>query len=236
MRRGGLMRIGRGIRRAVPIAIVVGATTAGISLAAPVSINDVVLETSSPTTRWDPQVSLGDNYLTECKGLSGDTSSYTPVADGNYDGVNDAFDSGLVLSVGAKPYTDSDSTGNLVGEQLKTGPAKFGKLKVSRMDRALSPGTTLRSLIKLKNKSRRKAVKRTVTFGSNMGSDENTDVRDTSAPPFTSFRPDDRWVVSSELADNPDDPPVVHALFGKGTPQERPTAVLHDLAVPDATC
>lgn len=221
------MATGRRAAGAAGIAAV--ACFAAVALGAPATINDVVLETSSPTTRWDAEDPAHANYAIECLGLPGTANSYSPVNDGDFDGVGDAFDAGLVLSVGTKPYTDSDLTGNLTGEQLKTGPEKFGRLRVTRTDRALSPGTTLRSLIKLKNKSRRKPLKSTIGFGSNMGSDSNTDVRDSSAGPANTYTKSDRWVITSDSATNPSDPPVIHALYGRGQPREKVTRAVRGL-------
>ena len=207
---------------------------AAIAFGAPVLIEDVELETSSPTTVWDPEnFHMTPAYGFDCVGVNSDFY-YSAVDDGEFDGVDDGFDDGLVLTVGSRYYHDNNDVGNLTAEELQTGPEKFGKLKVRRTDTAIPEGTTLRSLVAFKNLKRNRPLRKSVSWGSNMGSDSFTAVRDSSATPATTLTKTDRWVISSDSATDPTDPPVIHAFYGKGRPAEKVTEFQHNLAGPES--
>ena len=73
---------------------------------------------------------------------------------------------------------------------------------------------TLRSLVKLKNTTNH-PLTRGVLLCSILGSEEETGVRDSSNGDHT-FTSADRWVVTSDNAITPGDPPVTHVFSGKG--------------------
>jgi hypothetical protein len=216
---------------AVALGFVVAAAWAGGAV-----IDDVELNGGGPTI-WDPsneENDFGDDCSTPTQGLI-----YAGVDDGEYDGTDDGFDAGLVLLVNGSSFVDGDGSGDLGAEQLRVGPEKLGKLKVTRTERALQGSPTLRSLVKLKNTKRKKAVKAELLWGSDLGSDELTGVRGSSAAPAAFLTTSDRWVVTSDDAVDPGDPPVTHVFYGKGKVKERSNTV-PDTATPPgdeaATC
>lgn len=214
MRAVGTRRVG-----AVVVGIVLAMVGQGAS-AIPVSLNTQVLN-GGRLTAWNAD---GDDAACVLSG-------YTPVNDGSRgpDGSakSDAFDGGLIVGVNGVGYQDGDGIGEKKGEQLQTGPTSMSGLRVSRLDRALPGSPTLRSLIVLRNNgSSAKNVQ--VTLDSEVGSDNDTGVRGTSSGDATLTKRD-RWVVSSDDDTTPDDPPVVHVLFGKGKARSKVTDVVQDL-------
>jgi hypothetical protein len=136
---------------------------------------------------------------------------------------DDAFDDGAMLADGtgagfeARTNTGGDSVGNFsvakFGNQLVTGPDNLGGLRVRRFDAAWRKGPVLRTLVELKNNSGTKKATN-LWWGSDLGSDTTTEVRKTSSGDAT-YTKTDRWVVTSDSATAPDDPPVTQVLFGK---------------------
>jgi hypothetical protein len=217
-------------------AVALGLAFAAAAWAGGAVIDDVELTGGGPTA-WDPsneENDFGDDCSTPTQGLI-----YAAVDDGAYDGTDDGFDAGLVLLVNGSSFVDGDGTGVLGAEQLRVGPEKLGKLRVTRTERALQGSPTLRSLVKLKNTKQKRAVKAELLWGSDLGSDELTAVRGSSAAPGGFLTTSDRWVVTSDDAVDPDDPPVTHVFYGKGKVKERSNSV-PDTATPPganaATC
>jgi hypothetical protein len=144
--------------------------------------------------------------------------------------ASDAFDGGVVLWVDGRPFVDSDDEGDVVGDQLTVGPEAFPGVQVSRVDRALPGSPTLRALIKLKS-TKKKAAKISLSIDSDLGSDSSTEVRHTSSGDAF-FNAKDRWVVTSDDAVTPSDPPVTHVFNGKG----KVTRLAHGLAGAEEEC
>jgi hypothetical protein len=145
-----------------------------------------------------------------------DDFGFSPAQDGQFDvSSNDEFDGGLILQVEGQIFEDLDQTGDLVGEQITVGPTKLKGLRVKRVETALQGSPTLRSLIKLKNKSKRKAKKRTISWESDLGADGSEVVRRTSSGE-TILSDSDRWLVFADSEDNPSDAVGTLVLYGKG--------------------
>jgi hypothetical protein len=200
----------------------------GSALAAAVPITDVMLTGGGPTV-FDPE--NGEPGADEC--LTADSvvvqDAYTPVQQGTYAGTTDAFDSGLVLMVGDRPFVDSDDDGNKVGEQLTVGPETVQGVQITRIDRALADSPTLRSLIKLRNPGREKT--RTLTIESEFGADGTEGTFATSTgDPIVSAK--DRWIIVADNTTGFEDPPVTLVNYGRGKVRERVTAVPNVIADP----
>jgi hypothetical protein len=162
---------------------------------------------------YNDECALGDDPVDE-EG-TGDVG-FTPASDvGSDGGDSDVFDGGLILAVGDTIFEDADQTGDLVGQQLTVGPTKLEGLRVKRVETALPGSPTLRSLIKLKNKSKHKVKKRTITWDSDVGADRDEEVWATSSGD-ESLTDSDRWLVFIEGPDTPGDAPGTLVLSGKG--------------------
>jgi hypothetical protein len=178
--------------------------TVGMASAVPI---DVTLTGGGPTT-WDAQ----NDAQTSCPFF--DTrNGFTTVAGGSHDGNIDGFDVGLQSMVNGVTFRDTDGNGRLSGEQLTVGPSRTAGFVVTRKERALQASPTMRSLIRLQNGRDRARVAR-VRWTSGLGSDGLEEVRG-SSDGDTSFELTDRWVVSSDSAVVPDDPPLVFVLWGR---------------------
>jgi hypothetical protein len=160
-------------------------------------------------------------------------TAYTPVSDGEIDDSiteqNDAYDGGLILTVGAEDFDDPNEVGNLSGQSLSVGPATLEGLVVSRTDAALGSSPTLRSLIRLRNTGGPKT--RDIVWSSDLGSDGAEEVRDSSNG-NTIYQLGDRWVISSDDDTTPGDPVLTHVLFGRSNPREK---VVEIIDAPDGT-
>jgi hypothetical protein len=162
-----------------------------------------------------------DDYNDDCAAgdLGGDPEDdlgFSPASDGESDdGSSDEFDGGLILLVGGEIFEDLDQTGDLVGEQLTVGPTKLQGLRVKRVETGLQGSPTLRSLIKLKNKNKQNAKKRTVTWESDFGADGSEVVRETSSGD-TALSDSDRWLVFADSETSPGDAVGTLVLYGKG--------------------
>lgn len=195
--------------RVVALALMTTLALAASAFAAPATINDVDLTAGGGAT-YEP---YNDDFgCTD--GTSGSTGGfYSSVEDGDLSGASDAFDAGLVLYVGDDGFRDGDGTGDLSGQQLTVGPRKVDGVQVTRIDRALPGSRTLRSLIKLKNPTRR-TMTRYVSLDTEYGSDSETVVETTSSG-NNRFNSKDRWGITSD--DAPFSDPVVTLVnYGKG--------------------
>jgi hypothetical protein len=152
-----------------------------------------------------------------------DDTGFTPASDGESDdGSSDEFDGGLILSVEGAIFEDANRSGDLVGERLTVGPTKLKGLSVMRVETGLQGSPTLRSLIKLKNKSKRKAKKRSITWESDFGADQSEVVRATSSGD-ESLAGSDRWLVFADSETAPGDAVGTLVLYGKGKGVKRTT-------------
>jgi hypothetical protein len=185
---------------------------AGSALAAAKPIGGFVLTSSGRA--WD---------LTNSPG-----SSFSPVDDGQLVAGRfgeDAFDVGLVFSVGGSTFSDSDGVGDFSkrANSFVVGPELTGDVAVTRTETAKGP--YLRSLIKLANPDATPFTG-SVDWFSNLGSDGDEVTQDSSSGD-ESFTVADRWVVSSEPGANgpEDDPTLTFVLYGKGADQRVDTIV-----------
>jgi hypothetical protein len=207
-------------------ALILGATgalaLAAIAWASPVDIpvseyeleldaqGDTIFDVAQPPDFYNDVCAAGD------LGSAEDDLGFSPSNDvQSDDGSFDVFDGGLILLVEGEIFEDLDQTGDLVGEQLTVGPTKLAGLRVKRVETALPGSPTLRSLIKFKNKSKRKAKKRTVSWESELGSDTYEVVRSTSSRDAI-LNDRDRWLVFADDEDDPSDALGTLVLYGKG--------------------
>jgi hypothetical protein len=213
----------RRIRRGGSLSAAAVATLAfaAVALAAPTPLTEVDLEAAGGDAIFDMR-----NDVDTCF-VEGDSYG---IDEGDAFGSSDAFDGGLVLWVDGRPFTDSDDEGDLVGDQLTVGPEAFTGVQVSRIDRGLPGSPTLRTLIKLKS-TKKKAATLNLSIDGDLGSDSSTEVRRTSSGDAF-FNAKDRWVVTSDDADTPSDPPVTHVFNGKG----KVTRLAHGLAGMEEEC
>ncbi len=150
------------------------------------------------------------------------TQGFSPVEDGLLTskrpprGASDGFDGGLLVDVDGTAFADGDGKGSFDAKanSFEVGPDLTGTtLKVARTETAKGP--YLRSLVKLANPSA-SAFTATITWDSDLGSDNSESVQASSSGDKT-FTKADRWVISSETGANgfTDDPTLTFVLFGK---------------------
>lgn len=197
----------RGIR-AVVAASAGALVLAAVAMAAPVDPDDVNLEAAGGDAVFNV-----DNQNDSCPG--GGDCAFT-INEGSAFGSSDAFDGGLVLSVGSATFADFDGTGDLTGQELKVGPTELAGVRVGRIERGLPDSPTLRSLVRLKN-TKRRPISRRVVLGSALGSDSDSEVvRSSNGDLGLGVR--DRWAITSDepVGGSPSDPPVTFVNYGKG--------------------
>jgi hypothetical protein len=172
--------------------------------------NDFALASQS-VAYWDQ-----DNDSTTCAAVSG---GYTPVYDGTFLGNSDAFDSGLVVTVGSTDFADPNDTATLQNNVLSTGaPATAAGLKVSSTARAIQSSPTLQYLVKFHNPTK-DTIKRTVAVSSNLGSDTGTTILKDSSGDLVHGNAD-RWIVTGDAPAAPfSDPLVTQVLRGPNPPE-----------------
>jgi hypothetical protein len=193
--------------------VAVFALTMQSAWAATVPINEAVLQ-AGQTTVWEPYTEG-----TPCGG-PGSGDAYIPVEDGVYGGggqdsdfKSDAFDYGLMVQIGATPFADADDNGSTGPNSFTVGPRNVEDLRITTTATGLVSSRTLRYLVSLRNPSG-SPISRVFTLDSDLGSDIQTNPRESSSGD-DSFTETDRWVVTSDNATAPSDPPVTHVLFGK---------------------
>ena len=179
------------------------------------SEGDSFFDVYQPPDQYNDDCALGD-----LGGPIADDVGFSPASDVDAeDGTNDTFDGGLVLAVrspgGTTIFEDSNQTGNKVGEQITVGPEKIRGLRVTRVERALQTSPTLRSLIKVKNPKRGKAIKRTLIWDSDLGADDSEVVRASSTNDLVLTNAD-RWMIFGDDPVNPSDAQGTFVLYGKG--------------------
>ena len=176
-------------------------------------IDSVTLHSGGGAASWDP--------TTPETGCFGGVAYY-PVGDGAFTsgGVHsDAFDGGLGVHVYSKSagnvgFRDGDGQGDHVGESLTVGPRSVVGMRIVETDTGLPGSPTLRALVRVTNPTS-KRMTRLVSICSNLGSDDITGIR-ASSDGNHKFTAGDRWVVTSDNATTPSDPPVTHVFSGKG--------------------
>jgi hypothetical protein len=210
------------MRAALAAATIAALAFAATAAAVQTPIEDVDLEAAGGDAIFDPS-NEADTCFTEA-------DAYSPVEDGDAFGNSDGFDGGLILWVDGRPFVDANDEGDLVGEQLTVGPEAFPGVQITRVERGLPGSPTLRSLIKLKS-TKKKAATINLSIDSDLGSDSSSEVRRTSSGDAF-FSAKDRWVVTSDDADTPSDPPVTHIFNGKG----KVTRLAHGLAGMEEEC
>lgn len=220
--RGTKLRLVAAAAGAIALSVAAVAWTAPVTLPNPDTSpsQPIQLNVEGPNAYFDPY-QPPDEYNDDCAfgdlgGDEVDDLGFTPASDGQFDdGINDEFDGGLILSIKGTIFEDADLSGNLVGEQLTVGPTKLKGLRVKRVETGLQGSPTLRSLIKLKNKSKQKTKKRSITWESDFGADKDEVVRATSSGD-ESLTDSDRWLVFADSEDGPGDAVGTLVLYGKG--------------------
>jgi hypothetical protein len=205
-----------GVRAAGVAAVIVSVLVAGALPAGAGQASEVTLLGKGPTF-WD-----ATNDTSSCN----TSTAFSPVDDGEYDGQTDAFDGGLTINVNGTDFVDADDALDLAGDnpvELITTAGVGGKIRVTRMDAALSTSPTLRSLIAFRNNNA-KGRTLTVLWDSNLGSDSSEAVRADSSG-NTAYGLNDRWVISSDDATTPSDPVLTFVLFGRRA-AERPSNIV----------
>jgi len=204
------------VRRAIVLPILASVlVVTQVAFAAQVTIDTVALEGVGAS--WDPAAGYGYGLGgAPCLGPS-DARGYTGAEDAALGERGDAFDGGLYLWVGARLYDDRDGFGERVGQRLRTGPEKTGRLVVTRFDEALQSGPTLRTLVKLENPAR-KDVSVRIAWDSALGGDERSATRGSSASPAEATTKADRWTVVSDSPSDGglQDPVVTFVVYGPG--------------------
>jgi hypothetical protein len=223
--------------------MVAGAIATSMILALPalaaVIAGDVELKGGGPeggSSTWD--VDNGEPFDTDGDGdgqcVVYDRQAFTPVMNGLLKESNDtnhfdAFDGGMGLVVGNKPFLDSDNAGAKVGQELAVGPETMSGLKVSERVRALQDRAILRVLATFKNPTN-KPITKMVTYDSSMGSDDagGTEIVGSSDSNH-SFGVGDRWVATAQgEGASGVDPPVLQVLYGPKHPRVKSFFVPYD--------
>lgn len=221
----------RGRRTAATMAFVAALTLmASTAHTAPTAIDDVLL-TGPQGAEWDAEGDYDYGSGGPCYAREG----FTPADDVENDYSSDVFDGGLLLLVNGQTFGAGIEVGNLSGQQLKVGPQKLSKVKVTRTERALQTSPTLRSLIRFKNPTN-KARSLTLIWDSAMGADDDEETRASNAAPRKAHTKADRWIVASDDADSGSlsDPPVTFVFYGKRA-QAGVARVLYAPEDPDPT-
>jgi hypothetical protein len=179
-------------------------------------IDDVEL-TGAEGTEWDAEgdYTYGDDGA-PCTGLTPpDTQDegFTPVDDGANDFSDDLFDGGLYLMVNGTAFGDDRENGSLSGQQLRVGPERMSRVRITRIERALQTSPTLRSLIRFRNGTNR-AKTLGIVWDSAMGADGDEATRASSNGPGMVHTRADRWITTSDDPSSPGDPPAVFSYFG----------------------
>ncbi len=212
--------VGAAFLIAIPVAL---AARASFAIPYPGSDDKLLLELRGdgffdayqPPDEYNDDCALGD-----LGGETIDDVGFTPASDVRSEGASDdAFDGGLVLWVrnGNKlgVFEDPNSKGNLNGNTLKVGPDNVGGLKVTRTERVFPNLVALRSLIKLQNRSKSKAAKRTIIWDSDLGADDD-EVSRASSNGSANLADNDRWMVFADSDSSPSDAVGTFVLYGKG--------------------
>ncbi|MBE9103241.1 DUF4347 domain-containing protein [Vacuolonema iberomarrocanum] len=128
-------------------------------------------------------------------------------------GQSDAYDNGLVFFINNEVYAP-DNTADLTGTTLTTSTVELSDLNVTAQYYADPNTPVLRSFVTLENPTD-EAITITFTVATNMGSDDDTVVVDSSSGDNT-FGLDDAWVITSDDPTDPSDPAITHVRYGPG--------------------
>ena len=187
-------------------------------------IDSVTLHSGAGAASWDPMNTNAGNNCFGGAAYAIDEGSFTSGITTH----SDAFDGGLALHVYSKTagyvgFRDGDGQGDHVGESLTVGPRSVVGMRIVETDTGLPGSPTLRALVRVTNPTS-KRMTRLVSICSNLGSDDITGIR-ASSDGNHKFTAGDRWVVTSDNATTPSDPPVTHVFSGKGTLRVTKTGV-----------
>jgi hypothetical protein len=171
-----------------------------------------------------------DNALPTGGGCEGDpgltvTDATLDTSDTTAVGIQtDAYDNASMLWLNDAVFVAPDPV-DVTGQAMTAGPVTMSGLNVTMQYYAASGSATLRTLISFQNPSGAE-INATAAWVNNHGSDGSTIVQGTSSSD-TTFATDDRWIVTSDSATDPDDPVNTYVLFGPGSPAVTPaTAAL----------
>jgi hypothetical protein len=201
-------------RRMVPVgaALALGVTTS--VWATPTSIDAVQLSGSGAV--WDAEARY--TYGVGGAPCTSSDVGFTPVEEGSVSSYGDAFDGGLFLLVDRVVF-DDDGSGDLDEElqQLTVGPMRMSRLRVTRTDRALQGSPTLRTLVRLENRTS-KTVKTEITWDSATGQDGTERTISSDAPKPRKTTSADDWIVVHGTTDDGGGPDAVTtmAVYGRG--------------------
>lgn len=133
----------------------------------------------------------------------------------------DALDGGMSLYVNNQIFVASDTV-DVTGQTLTTGLVPLSGLDVRMQYYADTNQPVLRSFVSFTNPTA-SAITVSISWVTNVGSDENTAYRATSSGDTVSGV-DDRWLITDDHVVT-DDPAVTHVLYGPGNPTIKPVAV-----------
>jgi hypothetical protein len=202
-------------RRLAPLGAAIALGLSASAGATPASIDAGELSGSGAV--WDAEA--GYTYGVGGGPCTSSEVGFTPAEEGSVGPLGDAFDGGLFLLLDRVAFDDDEGSGDLRAElqQLTIGPTKIGRLRVTRTDRALPDTPTLRSLVRLENKTSRD-VEAEITWDSATGQDgtERTVLSDAPKPRRTT--PSDDWIVAHGTTDEggAPDPAITMAVYGPG--------------------
>jgi len=134
------------------------------------------------------------------------------VADANFGGQFDAFDSALTLSINGSDVL-YPSAADLTGSTITTGAATTGVFSTVSEFFASQSHPVLRALFSITNTSSSDSIA-SVSLQTNLGSDSATTVLGSSSGD-TTFSIADRWVITDDTSGS-SDPTITHALYGVG--------------------
>ncbi|MCH8919378.1 MAG: hypothetical protein IIA23_01570, partial [Chloroflexi bacterium] len=206
--------------------LVAAAVLVPVALAAPVNLGSETLFGGGPGgSEWDVQNEGGTSNGLPAGGDDDDSPGLN-IHDAQFTGgQSDAFDHGLMVFVDDVIFVAPGGDADLTGETLTAGPVTLSDLDVSMEYFALSSEAKLRTFVTFDNPSG-SPIAATVSWVTNMGSDDDTAVAGTSSGDAL-FTTSDRWVVTFEDCCDPldNDPVNTHVLFGPGSPAVTPSSV-----------
>jgi hypothetical protein len=208
-------------------AMVAGMLYAGVALAAPVSFSGSSGTISVPGgegSEWLLTNHAGtDNGLPVggfCSGAPGlgVLEAQLPTFRGGFD----AFDNGLTVFVDNQQYVSPDTV-DLTGTTLTSGPVSLSGLNTSVQYYVSPTNATLRTFISLNNPTT-DSITVPVTVATNFGSDDSTQIINTSSGD-TTFTTADRYLITDDFPTDGDDTTNTSVVAGSGSPRALPSAV-----------
>lgn len=206
-------------------AMVAGMLYAGVAIAATVTINnsDFISVTGGEGSEWlfwngagtDNGLPVGGNCGSENPGLGVVDAAVDMGAQG------DAFDEGLTVFVDNQQYVSPDTV-DLTGTTLTSGPVSLSGLNTSVQYYVSPTNATLRTFISLNNPTAN-SITVPVTVATNFGSDDGTQIINTSSGD-TTFTTSDSYIITDDSGNG--DPTITSLVAaGSGSPQTLPSAV-----------